>query len=805
MAIALLATDFISVKVPVSAAQATSVVISEDNVNLVVKPGETTHISLPIKAVGSTILLPEASLTDENGLFTFTKPTLLTSSKVTANSIPEYATTYVEFDVKVKETAEIGVHPVRLNITAQAFDFVGEIETYKVTMDFNLRILEEKIPTQLTIGKVNYNSLFPGVKRDISFNINNEGEVAARNVYISLDFTETGLKAGYTTKKIKVGDILPGENQYITLPIEVLPTATSGQKTIKVNFEYKDIDGNKTDDYSYNINVNVNKNEKAPFIVIEGIDYGNVLKPGDEFVLKANLANVGQSDAQNIAISVDQASLGIDFIKDYYTDYISVPNMGKSSKRTAEIPLIVSRVSDGGPKELKLNITFTDASGVPYTITKSVYIDIYNSQPQPGKDASIIVSSVTQYPAQPVAGERMEVSFVLENRGTVDITELKILLENMMTNTFIPVESEPYQYFERLEGGKNIKVTIPLIVSDNITEGLNNLGVKFDYDQGSDSVTIPILNVQNDLGRSAVPKLIVNDYSTDLEEIKAGSIFQFTYSIQNTHATMAARNIKVTVTFEPDNVFALTQGSNTVYISNIAAGDTISNTIELKAKTDAKTGPYPINIQMDYEYEGAKPNESGQVGTQEKAELKLQVIENARPVVDYVNVYSWDGNVMVFAPATLAFEFYNMGKSDLYNVVATVEGDFTKSDGSMYVLGNVMPGGNAYAEFEVIPNMEGMAKGVVKITFEDSNGDLVEFSKDFETMVMGEQVWEPIPGEDSGEVFNPGVPTVKKEILPLWMFILINAVVFLAFIPITRKIIISIYKRKLRKREEEQY
>ena len=41
----------------------------------------------------------------------------------------------------------------------------------------------------------------------------------------------------------------------------------------------------------------------------------------------------------------------------------------------------------------------------------------------------------------------------------------------------------------------------------------------------------------------------------------------------------------------------------------------------------------------------------------------MQVVENARPVVDYVNVYSWDDGVKVNNPASLAFEFYNMGKS----------------------------------------------------------------------------------------------------------------------------------------------
>jgi hypothetical protein len=147
-----------------------------------------------------------------------------------------------------------------------------------------------------------------------------------------------------------------------------------------------------------------------------------------------------------------------------------------------------------------------------------------------------------------------------------------------------------------------------------------------------------------------------------------------------------------------------------------------------------------------------------------------------------------------------------MGKSPLNNVSVTVEGDFTQTNGNMYFIGNVAEGSSTYAEFEVIPNMEGTSKGVLHVTFEDSNGDPVEVTKEFEAPVMpAGNVVPGVGGGDAGEVFNPTVPQVKKEIVPMWLFIVIQVIVFILFIPITRKIIISIYKSKLRKKEFEQY
>jgi hypothetical protein len=419
-----------------------------------------------------------------------------------------------------------------------------------------------------------------------------------------------------------------------------------------------------------------------------------------------------------------------------------------------------------------------------------------------------VISNVKQSSSEPVAGGKIEVSFDIQNKNQIDISELKISMPSLDGTTFIPVESEPYQYIEILKAGATKRITIPLTISESIPEGLNNLIIKYTYaaNKTGDTVTIPVRNVKNDLGTSSTPKLIVSKYITDMEELRAGTTFNFTFDIYNTNSSAAAKNITVTVT-QPDNIFTVTQGSNSFFINKIEAGETVQNTLELKVKSDASTKAYPIKIVIEYEYDGIKPNpETGKTGETKTEELNLQAVENSRPVVDYVNVYSWDGNVIVGNTATLAFEFYNMGRSPLNNVIATVEGDLTKADGNMYFIGNVLEGSSTYAEFEVIPNMEGVAKGVLKITFEDSNGDEVEFTKEFEAQVMGAGVFDPsIPVGGEGEVFNPEAPLAKKAIVPVWAFVIIQIISFVLFMLITRKIIISVYKSKLRKKEQEQY
>ena len=255
-------------------------------------------------------------------------------------------------------------------------------------------------------------------------------------------------------------------------------------------------------------------------------------------------------------------------------------------------------------------------------------------------------------------------------------------------------------------------------------------------------------------------------------------------------------------------MFTVTQGSNSFFINKMKPGETIEKSIEMKVKSDATTKAYPVTLTIEYEYDGIKPNtETGEVGLKKVETLNLNAEENARPVADNISVSSWEGAVTVGGTATLTFDFYNMGKATLNNVIANLEGDgFTTANGSMYFIGNVEAGASKNVQFDVIPNMEGKAKGTIKISYEDSNGETIEFTKDFESDVMAAVPVDTGTGKDGAvDVMNPGAVAGKKDILPIWAFVLLQLAIVAIFIPLTRKIIIGLYKSKLRKNEQEQF
>lgn len=784
------------------AAEATAIILADkmEDSELLLKPGQTKQVRVPIKALGGPMQSAIVSVSAGDAPFTISQPKLTIKDQSPVLYLSDYGITYVDFDINVKETAKIGAYPVTIKVSSPGLD--GMI-TLPLEPAINFYVQSELSPAQITLSEVTVSNAVIGGQAELGFVLKNEGEITAKNAYYRIDYGTTGISPKYATPNIKLDDMKPGQVKYVRLPIQILSNAEAGLKTLTATFEYKDTDGTKGSD-THQIYVDVKKDENAPELMIDGVTYSGDLKPGSNVTVKAVIRNYGGMKAENVTVKIDDATTGSDgFYKDYFTDSISAGGMKADTKKVVEIPLKISSQATGGNKKVNLILNYEDSNKNKYTATIAIYPEIAGG----ANSSSLVLTNVKQNPEQPIAGDNMVVSFDLKNDSSSDITDIKISLPGLDGTTFIPSNSEPYILVDKIEAGKTKKVSIPLMVSDSIPEGLNNLTLKYSYSGNAelDPVIIPIRNIQNDLGSNSKPKLIISKYEADTEELRAGSTFNFIFDIYNTHSSIAAKNITVTIT-QADNVFSVTQGSNSFFISKIDPGTSVQQSVELKVKSDASTKAYPLKVNIEYEYEGIKPNpETGEVGEKRTEELNLQAVENSRPVVDYVNVYSWDGNVMAGNTATLSFEFYNMGRSPLNNVIATVEGDFTKADGNMHFVGNVAEGSSTLAEFDVIPNVEGTANGVLRVSFEDSNGDKIEFTKEFQAEVMPANVIDPgMNNGDVGEVFNPEMPVAKKAILPVWLFVFLQLIIVAVFIPVTRKVVISVYKAKLRKKEQDE-
>ena len=801
-----------------ASAESTIQLTSGTSRNIVVEPGATTHVKLPIVAVGDYILNPSVTADVEVGA-----PFSITGVKLTKDSmqgevpgISTYDPTNLEFDVAVKDTAKIKDYDVTFTFVYSSTDSDGFPTTVKIPLDLNVQVLTEKAPAQLTIDEVTYdeNMVAIGGSFDLSFHVKNEGEIKALNTFVSLEYGDTGMVPAYTVESIKVGDLAQGNYKKVSVPIDVLPTASEGLKILRVNLTYKDTDGTEHS-VSRSIYITILKSGSGDVndanLVLAGPSYTEDVAAGSKLSIPLTLTNSGAETAKNISVSI-VAGVGASesMIPDFTGDSIAVSKLKAGASKQISVPIIVTKDASSGLRAITIQAKYTNSEGKQCTAVTTVYVSVAAAASTTVKN-EVTISGVSQSPAAPVAGEKLTVSFTISNKGTNTITDVKMSANNLSGMGFEPVSSEPYQQIGTIEAGKSKNVTMTFKVGSNIAEGMNTLDLCCTYTDASgaehqEETMVYILDVQNDGGTLSKPKLIIGNFSTvpDPEKgnLRAGSFFDFVLEIENTHASVAARNIKVTLN-QSENIFTVAEGSSSFYIASIRPEETTSLTIRMKVKNDAMTKSYPLDITIEYDYDGMKATETSDGSVSVKDTLNLQAVENARPDVQNIYVGSWE-TPTVNQSTTMNFDFYNKGQSTLNNVEFRLEGDFQFESGTTYYLGNISGGSSEYGDISVIPLAEGTATGTLVCVFEDSNGDSQEVRYDFESYVQGEYIPTAVtPGEDY--MYNDvPVEEAKEPILPLWMFLCIQGGILIIGIPVTRKIVLSLHRRKLMKQEEAE-
>lgn len=483
---------------------------------------------------------------------------------------------------------------------------------------------------------------------------------------------------------------------------------------------------------SFEMTINVTSEKMEPtFKLVTAPEFS--VKAGNNVTINFTLQNIGELDAYEtyVGLGSDKYLIPVDTVLNQKVGLVKKDGQCKLSYTfkvtddaqtdTLKLPIYVSAKTQAG--------TLCEDKGNYY-----IYIKVQGkadvtptpTQAPEGKPSSLVVSKVSHTPEAPVAGEELSISFTLENNGDDNFKNVKVFVD-YSSSTFNPISSDPYFYVGEIKARKSKEVTIKVKCSENIIEGTNTLGLSFGYDTefgtetGKDSTTIYILNVVGKEEQTVSrPKLMVSDFSSDVNPVMSGGTFNFTFSIKNTNEETRAKNIKVKVTA---NEFSVTSGSNSFFINEIKPGESYEHTINLKASAAAATGAYPIVVSMEYEYDGM-PTGGNYESVQANDELLLQINETLRASLENIMIGDWNPP-MVGSPASATFEFYNMGKSVLNNVYVTVEGDFVLATGDSYYMGNMNPGMPEFIECSVIPLVEGDATCIFVIHMEDSNGDEV--------------------------------------------------------------------------------
>ena len=640
----------------------------------------------------------------------------------------------------------------------------------------------------------NYNIRKPVVNVDLS---------KTQNFSLASDVTMTDEKGN------KVESIFVNNVAYVKFAVKIPLNAKKGRfNDIPITFI-------TTDSYDNYQEVLLEQSSKLTFVVdsqkknaklsLFDSDYPRSVKDNDDVDVKLTFHNDGELDADNVTVSVsgyestlipnDQPSANIGTIKG-----------GEDGTVSFDFDAISNLAA--GVTKLDVTVKYDNSDGTaadPQTFTLSMQTIAKKTEAEKLEIRPVLQVSNVNYPHYRVnVGDSFDVVYEFKNIGKVDAKNIVVDTTGYSEAGFKPASAYDKFRLASLKAGGVFRIRRSFTATETVTDGMKPITVNYSYysvkdktlaTQITDTMSIYIdTKGKEESGEvdNSMPRLTVSKYSTGKDKIKAGKEFTFTFDVKNPHPSASADNIVVTIS-SADNSFAIVEGSASMFINSLKAGQSEKLSIPLKAKGDIATNGYDLTISFDYEYLTKDvANKNALIKKQNKVEekLKLQVYSDDRPMVANISVGAGDTPVLNES-TSLSFDFNNMGKAILYNVTAKVKGDF-KSTNEVLIIGNVNAGEGRSWSMDVTPQVDGMGKGVLTISYEDSNGNVSSYDTDFESMVNATN-----PEDTPDTPIDPmPIDEGPKDIIPLWAFICGNIVLFIAGALVVKGIAVKKYKKK---------
>ena len=320
--------------------------------------------------------------------------------------------------------------------------------------------------------------------------------------------------------------------------------------------------------------------------------------------------------------------------------------------------------------------------------------------------------------------------------------------------------------------GKRVDVEIPVRTTKTIMNQTQSIDLELSFDfltagqlergQSGGKVLVPVQLSQEPEKEpdkdtdtkidKPVPLIILSDYSYGGEPIAAGSEAELVFTFKNTSKLLATENIMLTVSMPSDIRF--NGATNTYYFESMAPGTSRTLTIPVLVNQVVSSNTGDVHLAFKYEYVDDKSRRENAIDLAVSIPLfQPDRLEFGDPVIPYVG--------MVGEEISVTLEYVNKGRSAISNMEAEISGDLY-SYNSYQRIGNVESGKSGTIAFAFTPTEEGDNNVVIRVSYEDANGNLKE--KTFELTVS------PTPWEDPGQWVEPDIPPEpEKKPFPWWI------------------------------------
>ncbi|MDI9513720.1 MAG: CARDB domain-containing protein, partial [Bacillota bacterium] len=498
---------------------------------------------------------------------------------------------------------------------------------------------------------------------------------------------------------------------------------------------------------------------------------------GRSFTLPIYVMNTGDFYARDVLVTVEGLSQDT-FILSSGTNRVNFDQVNGGSYKKFDLNLTAAQGLKTASYPLAFKVEYTTEAGEKISEEQQVWIPVTGSG---GAVNSLEILEVKTSKATVNTSDTFDVSVTVKNTGTANAEQIKVSAD--VTGALLPV-TQNIVIVSRLAPNESRTLSFKFQPSPDAQRGSVPIVIKVESADGSGnngmisqavSVFVDADSSVSDPSKN-VPKIIVESYAYEPQQVKAGERFTLMMSFQNTHSSKTIRNIKGSFNVEEKsnetgNVFTPVDSSNTFFIEEIKPKDIYDWTLNLYTIPDALSKTYTVIISFDYEDEQGNPYTAQEI-------IGIPVYQPSRFEVSEISMPS---EVYMGDRVYLNFSLYNLGKTDLYNVKLSVQGDFAADPMSTY-FGNFTPGYMEWCEISLIPMELGMGKGKIVVEYETTSGELMSYEKEFSLNVIEMPMMDPgFPVDGPGYPMEPGMDWEEEGgggfFSSVWFYIILGVVV----------------------------
>jgi len=429
------------------------------------------------------------------------------------------------------------------------------------------------------------------------------------------------------------------------------------------------------------------------------------------------------------------------------------------------------------------------------TVAPTASAVVNTAEPVTKFERPLVVISSYEFGSDRVTpGNDFNLKIRLNNNGESDVYNMVVTFES---TDFLPLASGGVRAVPFLDTGASVEIDQPMRANASLwgyASGSIIANVSYTDERGTSyterfTLTIDLRTpVYTTAQPTATPtmqarsQLVVGGYEVDVNPLQPGTIFSLTIDIRNLGAVFAQdvtmvlgggvvvpsgqdgnggqQSGGVTGSGADLSVFAPIGTSNLIFIDDVEVGQVVKASTQLIVNVSANPGAYPFKISFTY------LNGKGERVVDDQV---ITLLVYSLPKVE-IGFYRNPGNLIAGQMNPLPIQITNLGKTTSVLGTLMVTSDLADLTDNSILIGSLEPGGYFTMDAMAMPFQEGELELLVSVSYTDDFNQPRKIEQKLSVVVDPMPVFEPMPGENSGEPMPP-VEVPETFLQKVWRFV----------------------------------